>query len=529
MSTNIPQTAHNDVITPLLTDHYQITMCYSYFSNNKHEQEAAFEMLFRKCPFHGQYAIFAGLHELLSFIAHFKIPKEHVEYLKTQLPNDKPEFFEWLENLDCSKIKLFAMEEGSVVFPREPLIRLQGPIGILQLIETPLLNIINFATLLTTNAARMKQEAGEKAVLLEFGLRRAQGPDGGLMASQYAYLGGFHGTSNVLAGYKFGIPISGTMAHSYITSYNSLEQIKEFEINGVQIMQTALQYRNELGYDHSNESELAAFLDYARTMPHNFLALVDTYDTLHSGVPNFLVVSLALIKAGVQPKGIRLDSGDLAKLSLEARKLFDFVEQKYQLPQIKNLKIAASNDINEDSLKDINKKGHSIDIFGIGTNLVTCQKQPALGGVYKLIDLEGIPKHKLSQEAEKSTLPGKKTIYRVWNNNDPHPSADIIAKEDEVIKVGQSVIAVNINNGNERFNIKVSRVEQISVLFWNQGKLEVPYRSLQELREFSDKQKQVFNKSILTDKSKYPVLASLQYYKFFQECNEKIVISKPFQ
>ena len=293
----------------------------------------------------------------------------------------------------------FFLRTGTVMFPRLPLMRIEGPIVQTQLLETTLLTLTNYASLVATNAARFRSATGADKVLLEFGLRRAQGPDGGLSASKYCYLGGFDGTSNVLAGKLYDIPVRGTHAHAYINSYESMKDLVERHltdrISGERrpFADLCEKYLNELGPvlkispDETHKGELAAFVSYAIAFPTNFLALVDTYDVLKSGVPNFLAVARALHECNYQAIGLRLDSGDLAYLSLEVRAKFVETARKFQLPYIEHFMIVASNDINEDTLVSLEKQGHSIDTFGIGTHLVTCQRQPALGCVYKLVQV----------------------------------------------------------------------------------------------------------------------------------------------
>jgi nicotinate phosphoribosyltransferase len=277
--------------------------------------------------------------------------------------------------------------------------RIEGPVFKTQLLETTLLTLVNYASLVATNAARFCAAAGPNKTLLEFGLRRAQGPDGGLSASKYCYLGGFHGTSNVLAGKLYGIPIKGTHAHAYISSYECMNDLTERSlcdhISGESrpFADLCLKYLKELGPilkilpEETNKGELAAFVSYAIAFPTNFLALVDTYDVLKSGLPNFLAVARALHECNYKAVGLRLDSGDLAYLSLEVRAKFVQTADIYDIDYFKAFNIVASNDINEETLVSLEKQGHSIDTYGIGTHLVTCQKQPALGCVYKLVEV----------------------------------------------------------------------------------------------------------------------------------------------
>ena len=349
-----------------------------------------------------EYTLFAGLEECLKFIRDYKFHYTDIDYLRTALPAYvEEEFLKYLSTLNMNDVKVYAVPEGTVVFPRLPLMRIEGPVLKTQLLETTLLTLVNYASLVATNAARFRSATGADKTLLEFGLRRAQGPDGGLSASKYCYLGGFDGTSNVLAGKLYGIPIRGTHAHAYVNSYDSMNDLNERELTDRltgerrPFAQLCLQYLTELGPilkilpEETHKGELAAFVSYAIAFPTNFLALVDTYDVLKSGVPNFLAVARALHECNYQAVGLRLDSGDLAYLSLEVRAAFHETAKKFQLPYIEHFTIVASNDINEDTLVSLEKQGHSIDTFGIGTHLVTCQRQPALGCVYKLVEVKG--------------------------------------------------------------------------------------------------------------------------------------------
>lgn len=285
------------------------------------------------------------------------------------MPNCEVEFFDWLASLDCSKIKVYAMPEGTVVFPREPLIRIEGPIAITQLLETTLLNLVNFPCLIATNAARMRLAAGTKK-LLEFGLRRAQGPDGAMTASKFSYIGGFDGTSNVLAGMIHHLPVKGTHAHSFVMSHQALSDLKTTSIRTpsgakVEFLSLVLEKRKLLGYEErSHEGELAAFVSYACAFSNGFLALVDTYDTLISGVPNFLSVGWALAEIGYNPVGIRLDSGDLSYLSVESRKLFRQADQIIGKEIFSKCTIVASNDLNEEVIISLERGKNEIDVFG---------------------------------------------------------------------------------------------------------------------------------------------------------------------
>jgi nicotinate phosphoribosyltransferase len=439
-------------VSPLLTDKYQLSMAYGYFQLGRHKDHAIFDLFFRKSPFKGEFTIFAGLESCLDFLRNFKFYPSDIEYLKTTMPDADDAFWAWLSELDTTGLEVYAMSEGTVCFGREVLMRIQGPLALCQLLETTLLNLCNFASLVTTNAARMVQAAGTEKKLAEFGLRRAQGPDGAMTASYGAFLGGFHSTSNMAAGKKFGIPTVGTMAHAFICSFSSLDDLP-CDMIKTPFVETVLQIRSELNFTNTNNGELAAFIGYAMSYPKSFLALIDTYDTLKSGLLNFIVVGLALLKSGYKPLGIRLDSGDLAYLSKEVRRL--------TTPHFGHINIVASNDLNEDIIHSLNSQGHEIDTFGIGTNLVTCQAQPALGMVYKLVEIKSKPCIKVSEEVAKITMPGRKEVYRLFGA-DGIPLMDFITCGIEPTPVvGERILARNPIKGTDRAYVTPSRVEKL--------------------------------------------------------------------
>lgn len=459
----------NPLVGPLLTDMYQISMTYAYWKNNKADDYAVFDLFFRKNPFHGEYCIFAGLEEVVKFVANFKFTTSDIDYLKKVLaPTCDPEFFVWLLSMDCSKVKLYAIPEGSIVFPKEPLLRVEGPLAITQLIETTLLNLVNFPSLIATNAARMRLAAGDDKTLLEFGLRRAQGPDGGLTASKYAYLGGFDGTSHVLAGKLFNINVKGTHAHSFVMSYTGLKDLQTTKIQSssdpnaeVEFLSLVLEKRKILNFEDTNEGELAAFVAYAQSFPSGVVALVDTYDTLTSGVPNFLAVGWALKELGYTPVGIRLDSGDLAYLSKKVREMYQKTDAQIGQQIFSKCGIVASNDINEEILLSLNREGHEINTFGIGTHLVTCQRQPALGCVYKLVEINGHPRIKLSQDMEKLIIPGKKSIYRLYGV-DGHSLVDLMQLANEPApEPGQKILIRDPFTENKRAHVTPLSVKSL--------------------------------------------------------------------
>lgn len=371
--------------TPLLTDLYQLTMAAGYWKSGKAEQESVFHLFFRKLPFAGGYAIAAGLGDVVEWLKGFRFPKAELEYLATIPGRDGKPLFEsgFLGYLSQMKWQcdVDAMPEGTAVFPHEPLIRVRGPLVQAQLVETALLNIVNFQTLIATKAARVC-EAAQGEPVLEFGLRRAQGPDGAVMASRAAFIGGAAATSNVLAGMTHGIPVRGTHAHSWVMSF---------------------------------DSEMEAFEAYADAMPNNCVFLVDTYDTLE-GVHHAVEVGKRLRERGHELAGVRLDSGDLAWLSIEARRILD----EGGFPQAF---IVASNDLDEHLIESLKHQGAKISVWGVGTQMVTGGAQSALGGVYKLGAIrndasEWEPKIKLSEQAIKVSNPGIQQVRRFTLNDE---------------------------------------------------------------------------------------------------------------
>jgi nicotinate phosphoribosyltransferase len=369
------------VNSPLLTDLYQLTMAYGYWKLNMHNRQSVFQLTFRKNPFKGDYAIVAGLENVLDFVKNWQFSSDDLAYLAAlAAPNGQPLFVaEFLDYLSTLRITcdIDAIAEGSLVFPHEPLIRVRGPLLQGQLLESALLNMINFQTLIATKASRVCRAAQGEQVL-EFGLRRAQGPDGALSASRAAYIGGCVATSNVLAGKHYQIPVRGTHAHSWVTAF---------------------------------ADEMQAFAAYANVMPHYCVLLVDTYDTL-TGVKNAIEIGKKLRGEGHELLGIRLDSGDLAELSIKARQMLD--QAGFEKTQI-----VASNNLDEYVITDLKNKQARISIWGVGTSLSTAYDQPALDGVYKLSALQDVKgewnyKLKLSEQAVKISTPGICQVRRFY-------------------------------------------------------------------------------------------------------------------
>ena len=379
-----------------LTDLYQLTMAYSYWKNKVHEKNAVFHLFYRKNPFDGHYAICAGLEYVVHFLKNFHFSYDDLSYLSTLKGSDnqplfEKDFLDYLEKMEFS-CTVDAIPEGTVVFANEPLLRIKGPIIQCQLLETALLNIINFQTLIATKASRVCAAAGNDRVV-EFGLRRAQGIDGGVSASRASYIGGCAATSNVLAGKLFGIPVVGTHAHSWVMSFPSEEE---------------------------------AFEAYAQAMPNNCVFLVDTYDTIN-GIKNAIKQGLKLRERGFEMVGIRLDSGNLTELSIQARQMLD--EAGFPDAQI-----VASNDLDEHKIAKLKEQGARISSWGVGTQMVTSADQSALGGVYKLGAIEEEPgrwvdKIKLSNDINKVTNPGVLEVWRYYHFRTGKMRKDIISNE----------------------------------------------------------------------------------------------------
>ena len=380
----------------LLTDLYQLTMMQGYFKNNINKR-VIFDLFYRTNPSGGGYAITCGLEQVIEYIKNLRFTYEDIEYLRDLSIFDE-DFLTYLSSFHFSG-DIFAIPEGTVVFPKEPLLKVIAPIMEAQLIETSLLNIVNHQSLIATKAARVCYAANGDGVM-EFGLRRAQGPDAGIYGARAAVIAGCVGTSNVLTGKLWNMPIKGTHAHSWIMSF---------------------------------KDEYTAFKTYADLYPHACILLVDTYDTLHSGVPNAIKVFTELREKGIELKnyGIRLDSGDLAYLSKKARIMLDEAGFTDAI-------ISASSDLDEYLIDSLKAQGAKITSWGVGTNLITSKDCPAFGGVYKLAAIwddekdDFVPKIKLSENTAKITNPGNKTVYRLYDKESGKLRADLIALSGEV-------------------------------------------------------------------------------------------------
>lgn len=448
--------------SPLFNDLYQLTMAEAYFASKKANAQAVFELFFRKCPFQGEFAVAAGFDRVREIVENLKFSDDDLAYLKS-LPgfqSASDAFFLHLKELDLSDIEIWGVDEGDLVFAREPILQVRGPILKAQLLESALLNAINFATLIATYARRIRLIAGDRK-LIEFGMRRAQGPNGAMTASRSSYLGGFDSTSNVLAAKEFQIPPVGTMAHSFVQSFWEI-QSEDLIWNGRNILPDLNEFKRADGLQ-TNEGELAAFVAYAKNFPSNALLLVDTYDTLKSGVPNAIRVFKILQKYGHTPLGIRLDSGDLVYLSREARRMLD--QAGFQ-----DAIILASNELDENIVESIQDQGARVDAYGIGSHLVTASPQPLLGGVYKLVELDSHPRMKISQQTEKLVLPCAKSVYRLYGQ-DGQTLLDYMTSESEPApKVGEEVLALHTSDPYKRAVVIPSQVRPLLKPLFKGGK-----------------------------------------------------------
>lgn len=377
----------------LMTDFYELTMAQTYFDQGKQDEEVYFDIFFRKNPFNGGYTISGGLEENINYIKNFNFNKKEINYLRS-LNQFSEKFLNYLETLKFEG-DIYSVPDGTVVFPNETVLTVKAPIIMAQLLETALLANFNHASLVTTAAKRITNEAGDIPVM-EFGARRARGIDSAVEASKYAYIGGCCGTSNTLAGMKYNIPVLGTMAHSLITESND---------------------------------EYQAFLNYAKSNKDNCVFLVDTYDTLKSGIPNAIKVANDYLKPnGLKFKGVRIDSGDLAYLSKKTRKLLD--EAGYT-----ETGICLSNGLNEYTIRDLKLQGTFINSLGVGDNIAASKER--VGGVYKLVatieDNREIPKIKVSNDSIKTINPGHKKVYRFYDKKEGYALGDLLALSDEVI------------------------------------------------------------------------------------------------
>ncbi|XP_048214996.1 nicotinate phosphoribosyltransferase isoform X2 [Perognathus longimembris pacificus] len=478
---------------PLLTDLYQATMALGYWRAGRARDAAEFELYFRRCPFGGAFALAAGLRDCLRFLRAFRLRDEDVRFLASVLPPDTdPAFFEHLRTLDCSGVTVQALPEGSLAFPG-----VSGPLLLVQLLETPLLCLVSYASLVATNAARLRLIAGPGKRLLEFGLRRAQGPDGGLTASTYSYLGGFDGSSNTLAGQLRGVPVAGTLAHSFVTSFSGSEVPPDPTLAPaagagprVDLAAGAAAWLGRvcahlgLRAQDPHPGERAAFVAYALAFPRAFQGLLDSYSVQRSGLPNFLAVALALGELGYRAVGVRLDSGDLLQQAREVRGVFRSAAARFQVPWLELLPIAVSNNVDEEELARLSQEGSEVDVIGIGTGLVTCPRQPSLGCVYKLVSVGGQARMKLTEDPEKQTLPGSKAAFRLLDS-EGFLLLDMLQLAEEPPPQAERELKVWPLGARDPRTVRPARVEPLLRRWLSEGQLCEPLPSLAESRAFA--------------------------------------------
>jgi len=423
----------NDFIG-LFTDHYEFTMAQGYFLDGRENSTACHDYFFRKNPFNSGYTVFAGLYDLLEMISNFNFNSDSIDHLSKIGFND--EFLDYLKEFSF-KGNIFAPREGEIVFSNEPIVRVEGSIIETQLIETLLLNMLNFQSLIATKASRLRNSAGDR-IVMDFGLRRAQGLSA-IHASKAAVIGGVNSTSNVYSAFTFGFDSSGTQAHSWIQSY---------------------------------PDELTAFRKYAKAFPKNCVLVVDTYSTLHSGIPNAITVAKEMEKNGEMLWGVRLDSGDLAYLSKKSRGMLDEANLNY-------VKIVASNQLNEYLIKSLLEQGAPIDAFGVGTNLLTGQDDAALDGVYKLNTIDEIPSLKLSDNLEKVTLPGAKKIFRYFNGKGKfYADGIVLAEEDNIEKI------IHPFHSHKSVLVGECKKENLMSKVMDNGNIKIKNYSVKEISEY---------------------------------------------
>ena len=437
----------------LLTDLYQLTMMSGYLKNGKEKDIAVFDLFFRRNSTI-TYSVAAGLQQAIEYVQNIRFSEEDIAYLRSLKLFDE-EFLNYLKTFRFTG-DIYAVPEGTVVFPEEPIITVKAPLLEAQFLETALLNIVNHQTLIASKSAKVAYAAAGDTVM-EFGLRRAQGPDAGVYGARASVIGGCRSTSNVLAGKLFDIPVAGTHAHSWVMNF---------------------------------PTEYEAFRAYAEIFPDACLLLVDTYDTLKSGVPNAIRVFDELRAAGHEPKGIRLDSGDLAYLSKRARRMLD--EAGYP-----DAIICASGDLDESPTAPLKNQGAKIDLWGVGTKLITSADMPALGGVYKLSALypkEGgeVPKIKLSDNSDKITNPAFKDVYRIYDNATGKAEADLIVVRGEKIDTGKPLTVFHPKDTWKRTTFTDYSVRQLTVPVIKGGKLVYELPPLSAVCEYAEREKETF-------------------------------------
>ncbi len=431
----------------LLTDLYQLTMGYGFYKHDKHEEEVVFDLFFRKNALI-TYSLAAGLEQAMDYLLNWRFDEEDIAYLRGLNLFDEG-FLDYLKQMKFTG-DVYAVPEGTPVFPGEPILTVKAPLIQAQFAETALLNIINHQTLIATKSSKICRATHGQGIVMEFGLRRAQAPDAGIYGARAAVIGGCASTSNVIAGQKFGVPVAGTMAHSWVMDY---------------------------------PTEYEAFRAYADAYPDNCLLLVDTYDTLKSGIPNAIKVFQELRAKGHEPKGVRLDSGDLAYLSKKARKMLDEAGFEKAI-------VCVSGDLDERSINSLVQQGAKIGSWGVGTKLITSEDLPALGGVYKLsavFDEKGncTPKIKLSDNTAKITNPGFKNLFRLYDRENGMAIADLITLREEEIDDSKPLTIFHPVETWKRHEVKNFYVEALQKEIVKKGKLVYSFPKLMEVQAYS--------------------------------------------
>lgn len=456
----------------IMTDFYELTMAQTYFDSGKKDEEVYFDIFFRNNPFNGGYTLSGGLEEIINYVKNFKYGEEEINYLRSlKIFNEK--FLNYLSNLEF-KGDIFAVPDGTVVFPNEPVITVKADAVTAQLLETALLACFNHGSLVTTAAKRITNEAGNIPVM-EFGARRARGIDSSIEASKDAYIGGCCGTSNTYAGMKYNIPVLGTMAHSLVTE---------------------------------SDNEYEAFKKYAMSNPDNCIFLVDTYDTLKSGIPNAIKLADEYLKPnGIKFKGIRIDSGDLAYLSKEARKMLD--EAGY-----KDTNICLSNGLNEYTIRDLKNQGACIDSLGVGDNISAAKER--LGGVYKLAavkkDDKIIPKIKVSNDSIKTTNPGYKKTYRFYDKSTGYALGDVIVLAEEKISKNNYTLVHPVDTWKQK-RLSNYHVRELQVPIFKNGVLVYKDPSIQDKKKYCENE----------FKTLYPEVTRIEKpHEYYVDLSEKL-------
>lgn len=444
------ETGESKMNYTLLTDFYEITMANGYFENGMSDEIAYFDMFFRKVPDNAGFAIMAGVEQVIEYLQNLRFSEEDIEFLRSK-NLFSPKFLDYLSDFDF-KCDVWAVPEGTPIFPNEPIVTVRGPLIQAQFVETMILLTINHQSLIATKCNRIVR-AAEGRPIMEFGSRRAQGGDGAIFGARAAYIGGAAGTACTITDKMFGVPALGTMAHSWVQSF---------------------------------DSEYEAFKAYAKAYPNDCTLLIDTYNVVKSGIPNAIRVFDEVLKPmGIRPKGVRIDSGDITYLTKKMRKMLD--EAGYE-----DVKIVVSNSLDEYIIQDILKQGACIDSFGVGERLITSKSEPVFGGVYKLAAIEKngelIPKIKISENIAKITNPCFKKVYRLFANDTGKAIADVITLADEIIDESREYEIFDPEHTWRRKKITDFKAVELQVPVFKAGKCVYTSPELSEIRSYCKEQ-----------------------------------------